>query len=658
METVEDSPRLGFTFRLAGGSGLLTLGRRTFFGWLHLDRLELDVPNLRLPVDLATGAEAFQRHRTRARAAALRMEQQDLDRFVAGRSRALEELGVEELRLACSDGSLGLSGRVREAGQAADFTARLFADADGERLRIACARAVVYGHLPTPAPLVAHRILTALVDTTPEARAEPGQTQPPPFAFAFSATTTASGTHPGFASASPPGTGRHELERESTGGPWSSAVRGLGQVDLDPLALTLWHVLPTAGWRLPDTRGLSIADVRLGPDALVVGYRPGPTAGEDEDGATSMSARMPESAILFDSLDRLREADDRLVAGDAMAAMRLYRTRLASHTDDEPLLLERMLAVGASRRELFDDTAELASHALARWPDFAPAQAALASIAVARGDAQGAGTRYRTLSQIAVAAGDRDAAALAALAGARLLRRTSPAEATPLSERALELAPGHGEASEALADRYAEERRFADLVGLLRARASAATDVVRRARDHVRAAHILVSDMADPTAARRELDAATHIDPHNPAAHEVIAEIEAVEGRPAAGAEALQRAARIYQDRRDRRGRTRALLRAAAMLEQAGDAERAESGYRAVLELAPGEPAALRGAALAASRRGEHSAAARMWRQLVSLSAGSSAAAARDSLELARCLLASGDAGEREAAESALRRAA
>src|SRR5215216_4899763 len=85
----QESPgKLGFTFRLAGGAGKLTLGGRTFFGWLHLDRLDLEVPNLRLPVDLATGAEAFQRHRTRAQVAALRMEQPDLDRFVALRAPA------------------------------------------------------------------------------------------------------------------------------------------------------------------------------------------------------------------------------------------------------------------------------------------------------------------------------------------------------------------------------------------------------------------------------------------------------------------------------------------------------------------------------------------------------------------------------------------
>src|SRR5688500_13766441 len=167
VREVEPAGKLGFTFRLAGGAGKLTLGRRTFFGWLHLDRLELEVPNLRLPVDLATGAEAFQRHRTRARMASLRMEQADLDRFVALRVPVLEALGVEELRVTCGDGTLCASGRVRESGQVGELTARIHLDADGERIRFACGRALVYGYLPTPAPLIAHRIIAAMLGGRP-----------------------------------------------------------------------------------------------------------------------------------------------------------------------------------------------------------------------------------------------------------------------------------------------------------------------------------------------------------------------------------------------------------------------------------------------------------------------------------------------------------
>ena len=660
----EPPGKLGFTFRLAGGAGKLTLGRRTFFGWLHLDRLELEVPNLRLPVDLATGAEAFQRHRTLARVASLRMEQADLDRFVALRAPALEDLGVEELRVTCGEGTLCLSGRVRESGQVGELTARIYLDAEGERIRFACGRALVYGYLPTPAPLIAHRIIAAVL------ACRPGEVR-------FDAQSTSVG---GTGVHGPSGTGVHaaqsphaaksEVERDGTLGPWSSQVRGLGEVELEPLALTLWHILPSSGWRLPDTSGLQVSDVRVGPGGLVVSYR---AVADPATDPTGPSIRGPELMHLFDSLERLRDGDERLVSGDLDGAMRLYRSRLASSADEEPLLLERMLAVGSAQRELFDECAELAARALVRWPDFAAAQAALASIAVARGDVLGAGSRYRALTQIAGAAGDRDAAIRAALAGARMLRRVAPPESTPLYERVLELAPGHGETVDALSERYADERRWSDLVRLLRARAArheSGTDAdprtdrvggtVRRARDHIRVAQILVSELGDPIAARQELDSATRLDPHSPAAHEVLADIEIALGNPTAGADALERAALLYGERRDRRSQSRARLRAAGLRDQAGDRERAEVGYRAVLELSPGEPAALRGAARAAMRRGEQDAAAQMWRSLVALSAGSPHDAARDSLELARALLSSERVapGDRDAAMEALRRAA
>ncbi|HWM86590.1 MAG TPA: hypothetical protein VNO33_12150, partial [Kofleriaceae bacterium] len=625
--------KLGFSFRLGGGSGQLTLGQRTFFGWLHLDRLELEVPDLRLPVDLAAGPETFQRYRTRARQADLRMEQSDLDRFVAERAPALGELGVEELRILACDGHLSLSARVREAGQVAELTARVYLEASAGRLRFACGRALTYGYLPTPAPLSAHRIMLALVGGADDMRA--GEL-----------------TNPGGT------TGRYELERTALGA-WNTSVRGLGDVDLDPLAMAMWHILPTAGWRLPDTRDLVIDDVRVEAGVLGLSYRaPG---GADGDGERRRSRRSsgssaPESIFLFDTLERLRDADERLCAGDVDGAMRLYRAHLDSHPDDESLLVDRLLAIGSARPELFDECGDLAARALARWPDFAPGHAALASIAVARGDATGAAARYRTLSQAAAASGEREWAARAALTAARLLRRVAPADAGRLYERVIELLPGHAEASEALVDRYSEDERWTDLVRLLRARAAATADPVRRARDHVQAAQILCAELGDPAAAQEELDAAQLLDPLSPAAVEVLAELQLKTGQPAAAAASLERAAALHQERRDRRGQVRALLRAAAQLDEIGEPARAEALHRAVLELVPGEPAALRGAAAAAARSGDRAEAVRLLRSLLAMSAVSPTDAARDSLELARHILASGDGPD--AARAPLERAA
>ncbi len=331
-------------------------------------------------------------------------------------------------------------------------------------------------------------------------------------------------------------------------------------------------------------------------------------------------------------------------------------TRLAAHPDDESLLIDRLLAVGSARRELFDECSELAARALTRWPDYAPGHAALASIALARGDTAGAGARYRTLSQVAAASGEREWAALAALVAARLLRRAAPTDASGLYERVLELSPGHAEATGALVDRYAEDGRWSDLVRLLRARAAATDDPTRRARDHVQAAQVLVGELGDAAAALEELETARRLDPRSPAALEVLSDVQVASGQPVEAAASLERAAALHQERRDRRGQVRTLLRAASHLDAAGELERAERLHRAVLELVPGEPAALRGAAAAAARRGDHAEAVRLLRALLAVTSVSPTDAARDSLELARHLVALGDGGA--AARAALERAA
>lgn len=649
----EPPSRLGFRFRLSGGSGTLTLAAQTFFGWLRIDELELHVPNLRLPVDLAAGPEAFQRHRTRAHSAVLRVGPNDLQQLVELRFDKVEDLGVESLVLKLREGYVSMNARVRESGQAAELSARLCVDSDGRMLRVVAGRTLVYGFLPTPAPVVAHQILTALARGT---RSHSGLTGPltttgdgrrtvidePPITAAGTGVGTSSGTQ----------TGRYELDRESSSGPWNDGICGLAELALDPLDLALWHILPCAGWRLPDTRALVVDQVQITPEHMKLGYRAG-------TGEPAHDRRQGDVFQLFDAVERLRDPDARLLSGDIEGAMRIYRSRLASGVDDEALLLERLLAVGSSQRELFDECSELAARALARWPDFAPAQAAMASIAVARGDGVGAGARYRALSRAAGTAGDIECATRAALVGARYLRRNAPRESTALFERVLELEPDNRAATEALADRYSQEERWPDLVRLLRMRAGSTDDVRRQARDHTRVAQILCTELGDIEAARSELEMAMRLDPNSASAHEVSGTILYLDEQLQAAADAMHRAAQLFTEKRDRRSQSRTMLRAAAIHEQLGNADQAEGIYRSVLQLSPGEPSALRGAARAAGRRGDHRDAAQLWRSLVALSAGSPNDAARDSLELARSLLA-GARGKTEqtAAKEALRRAA
>ena len=111
--------------------------------------------------------------------------------------------------------------------------------------------------------------------------------------------------------------------------------------------------------------------------------------------------------------------------------MRGYRALLAAGGPEQPLLLERILALASARPAWFFDGLELSRQALGRWPQFPPAHAALASITLAQGDAREAAGHLMQLAELASGEGDDDQAALAALAGARLLRVLEPQAGDP-----------------------------------------------------------------------------------------------------------------------------------------------------------------------------------------------------------------------------------
>src|SRR5690606_40737235 len=120
--------------------------------------------------------------------------------------------------------------------------------------------------------------------------------------------------------------------------------------------------------------------------------------------------------------------------------------------------------------------------------------------------------------------GDDDQAALAALAGARLLRVLEPRSATQLYELALEHDPGSAEAADALADRLADEQRWPELVRLLRARA-VTSEIPRAVELRLRLADVFVHQLGDPANAQHELAIARQLAPDDAAVHEMTATI-------------------------------------------------------------------------------------------------------------------------------------
>ena len=593
-----DRVGLGMDVHQAIDAKYLRLPTRELFGWLQLDNLELKIPSSHklAAQESSAPAKSYQRIRSDVVSAQLQMRQEDMDAYVAGLGVALSGLGVDELELRCCDGYVGLAARIRESALVADLSARLYLSSSGDRIRISCGQPRVYGHLDTPAPIIAHRLMSALFQVDDE---------------------------------------RYASET------------GLADLTLRPLHATLFHCLPAAGWRLPKQSNLEISAVLVTPAGVILRFRDQEDRNRQSDENRSSGQA---AARLAEALDQFRASDLLLQRGDLEGAMRGYRGELAARGPEQPFLVERILSIASASREYFIDGLELARQVLGRWPDFAPAHAAIASIAVAQGDVESSASRYRELSQASAAIGDEEGTVRAALAGARLLRQFAADDSTKLFELVLEHRPGHAESAEALADRYRDEKRYADLVRLIRLRLATTEDAQRQARDHARLAEVLVERLAAPELALAELVAACRLDESIPAVFEQRAEVELTLGNIDDALSSLESANSLHGLRKDIRARTRNLIRGGQACLDDGQFDTAEAWFQAGLELSLGNSHAMRGAAQAAAGLGQHAEAARLWRELFDAGVEAPSVQAHFACELGRELLADGNFADAKAA--------
>ena len=592
------SARLPFTFHAHGGVGRLALVD-LHAGPLHVERLELDVTDLGTNPGSAQ-AERYQRRRTRLRMLAVRAPAAALDAGVDGARRHLAGLGITQVSARLCDGFIAVRARAADGLAVADVTFRIQVANTGTHLRALASHIRVHGHLPTPGPVIADRILTALLDATDSAGV---------------------------------------IERPH--------VRGLCDVEIDLVGALLWHLMPPAGWRLPAVSEIELLSVRIGRAAIEIAF--GPPASRH----TELGVRVAQVQLAA-AHDLMHSADDQLRDGHVEEAMRGYRALLAAGGPDQPLLLERILALAAARPAWFFDGLELARQALGRWPHFPAAHAALAAITLAQGDAREAASHLTHVAQLADAEGDDDQASLAALAGARLLRVLEPRSATQLYELALEHDPSSNEAADALADRLGDEQRWAELVRLLRSRAQQAqhADPQRAVQLHLRLADVFAHHLRDPGNAHVELSAARAFAPDDPAVHEMTAVILAVSD-PRAAVQAWREVARLADEREDTRTAARANAILGESLARQGELADAEAAWRRALERDPLQADAIAGLARAAAARGDHAGAAELYERLRGIGLPQPVIA-RQELEFARSLVALGRIDD---ARGSLRRA-
>ncbi len=600
-------------------------------GLITVDKLELEITDLGTDPGIAV-AERFQRRRTRLRSLAVRITAPAIEDRVTQVKKHLAGLGISQLSARLNDGYLSMRARAADGLAAADLSCHFHLVSSGTQLRALASTVRVHGHLPTPGPVIADRLLGV-----------------------FLAASEIAGT----------------AER-----PYA---RGLCDVEVDLVGALLWQVLPPSGWRLPAVSEIELTHIRVARAAIEIAYGPaGTRSGE-------LGVR-PHTQQLAAAHDLMHSVDQQLRGGHLEDAMRGYRALLAAGGPDQPLLLERILALAAARPAWFFDGLELARQALGRWPKFAPAHGALASITLAQGDAREAAKHLEQVARMASTEGDDDQAALAALAAARLLRVLDAKAATQLYQLAIEHDPSSMEAADSLTDRLADEQRWPELVRLVRARVGGmagtksgtaggtlggTVDKPRAVQLHLRLADVFVHQFGDLEGAQQELAAARALAPDDPAVHEMTAAI-LVTRDPAAAITAWREVARLAELRGDHRTGARAWAKLGDLLAGAprppassgapsptGDAgadsnpSAAEQAWRRSLELDPLQADALVGLANAAAERNDHGVAADFYERLRGLGLAQ-VVAARHEVALARSLLALGRTDETRAS---LRRA-
>jgi hypothetical protein len=156
-----------FALRVEDGRGALVLADETFFGWLRVDRLELEIPNVSFPLDVAGGAARFQRRRCRVAGARLSVDDRALEALIRARAAGLGAAGFDDVRLRLLEDAVEISARARVDERSADFTARGWVEAGERALRLVVADVRVFGFVRRPGPVLAHALLGALFDAAP-----------------------------------------------------------------------------------------------------------------------------------------------------------------------------------------------------------------------------------------------------------------------------------------------------------------------------------------------------------------------------------------------------------------------------------------------------------------------------------------------------------
>lgn len=412
-----------FRLTFVQGRGLLSLTGRDFENLGRVDRLELEIPNLRFPFDMSGGVARFKNRRLRLRELSLSVGAAEVTGFLA--RAPLGDFGIFDPRVTIEGTRLTLCARVVLGDREVEMTALAALSTLPPRGASLCVYDVrAYGFLPLPAPLVVMALFSAL-------------------------------------GAEPP----TSLDHASDGVlPPLLHIRGPADIRLDVCDLVMLAILPMHGWRLPERGQVHVRVAGGGAHATRV-----PLVFSLADAATPADPLLdndlgPEAYEFREFAARCAPMEDALARGDVTSALGLLRA-LAPLDGDDRVGTTRLLQLLLAGTNTLTEAGELAQAALTRWSDFAPGLLALAVVASERGQPDEAAELFERVAQLSAEKGQGEDESCALLAAARQWASAGqPEQALATLERSLLYRPSLRPVARAKIMKKAMEGRWGEIV--------------------------------------------------------------------------------------------------------------------------------------------------------------------------------------------------
>ncbi|HXU83082.1 MAG TPA: hypothetical protein VN914_16920, partial [Polyangia bacterium] len=122
------SAALGFALTFVEGRAVLGMEGRPLHPAGRVDRLEMEVPNLRFPFDFSGGVTRFASRRCRLRELVLSLSGAEAAAFL--RSPRLEDFGIFDPQVAVAGGQLVVDATTRMGEREVNFTAQTRLETD------------------------------------------------------------------------------------------------------------------------------------------------------------------------------------------------------------------------------------------------------------------------------------------------------------------------------------------------------------------------------------------------------------------------------------------------------------------------------------------------------------------------------------------------